>query len=207
MVLGVYKALVPGGLIGRQINTHYFRRLFSLRSLDSAVAIPPHSSCSSRGVSQYAISMSSRGRDQQPGRPPTTVQALIPQGPGQHLINLKVFEIQHPSHPPRISCAILIACASVYDPVAYFEQGEIRVLEAARDGRPIKVPTVHIWGERDALREESKGMSELCEPELATVFVHESGHEVPRLSTKSALAGSVRAVRRGITTAALLEQA
>ena len=56
--------------------------------------------------------------------------------------------IQAPTEAPPFKCAILISCAAVYDPVAYFERGEVRVLDFERDGRPIKIPTVHIWASR-----------------------------------------------------------
>ena len=114
--------------------------------------------------------------------------------------------IQAPSQTPPFKCAILISCAAVYDPVAYFERGEMRILNSRLDGHPIQIPTVHIWGEQDPMRDQSRDLSELCQPSLAAVFVHEGAHEVPRLGASSALAGSVKAVRRGVTLATLLEQ-
>ena len=114
--------------------------------------------------------------------------------------------VQAPSHPPPFKCAIFISCAAVYDPLAYFERGQIRILDSKLDGHPIQIPTVHIWGEQDPMRDQSRGLSELCQPELTAVFVHEGAHEVPRLGARGALAGSVKAVRRGITLAALLGQ-
>ncbi|KAI4246436.1 MAG: hypothetical protein LQ352_006395 [Teloschistes flavicans] len=109
------------------------------------------------------------------------------------------------SDTPSFKCAIFIACPDLYDFSAFMERGEIRRLNAKSDGHPIQIPTVHIWGENDGVHEESRNVSELCEESVATVFVHEGSHEVPKSSGKSMLAGSVKAIRRGITLAALLE--
>ncbi|KAI4096349.1 MAG: hypothetical protein L6R37_006960, partial [Teloschistes peruensis] len=111
--------------------------------------------------------------------------------------------VEHPSATPSFRCAIFIACPNVYDLSAFVERGEFRCLNPKTDGHPIKIPTVHIWGERDWLNEQSQGVSELCEPSMATVFVHDGSHEVPKSSGKSRLAGSVKAMRKGITLAAL----
>ncbi|KAL8626914.1 hypothetical protein Q9189_007395 [Teloschistes chrysophthalmus] len=118
-----------------------------------------------------------------------------------HLVRQSV---EHRSNTPSFRCAIFIACPNVYDLAAFVEHGEFRCLNPKDDGHPIEIPTVHIWGEQDGLSEQSRGVSELCKPSMATVFVHEGSHEVPKSSGKSTLAGSVKAMRRGITLAALV---
>jgi predicted esterase len=99
-------------------------------------------------------------------------------------------------------CAILIAPISVYDPAAYTERGEVRVL-GEEAGPLIHIPTVVMWGERDERKEESRGLVKLCEPSLVEVFVHEGGHEVPGLGVKESIPGAVKVVRRGVSLAAL----
>ncbi|KAL9581645.1 MAG: hypothetical protein Q9212_003777 [Teloschistes hypoglaucus] len=115
--------------------------------------------------------------------------------------------LEQRSDTPSFRCAIFIACPNVYDLSAFVDRGEFRCMNPKDDGHPIQIPTVHIWGEKDGLSEQSRGVSELCEPSMATVFVHEGSHEVPKSSSKITLAGSVKAMRRGIALAALVQRA
>ena len=128
------------------------------------------------------------------------------QGAGLAAMYLARKAIQGPGSTPPLKCAVLISCAAIYDPTAWLEHGQVRVLEPAKDGQLIKIPTVHIWGKEDSVRHESEVVSNLCDQSQATTFVHEGGHEVPRLGTKHAVAGTVKAMRRGITQALLLEK-
>ncbi|KAL8643786.1 MAG: hypothetical protein Q9226_008123 [Calogaya cf. arnoldii] len=102
-----------------------------------------------------------------------------------------------------IKVAILISSAAIYDPVAWLEQGQVRVLNCASDGQPIKIPTAHIWGAKDELRTESEALSDLTDEKLKALYVHTGGHEVPGLSTQGAVQGTVQAVRRAIIMAML----
>lgn len=129
------------------------------------------------------------------------------QGAGLAAMHIVRKAIQAPLQAPPFKCAILVSCNGVYDPVAWLVHGEVRALDPEVDGQLIKIPTVHIWGKQDRLRNESEAVSKLCDKSLATVFVHEGGHEVPRLSARNAIAGSAKAMRRGITQVSFLEQA
>jgi pimeloyl-ACP methyl ester carboxylesterase len=129
------------------------------------------------------------------------------QGAGLAAMHIVRKAIQAPLETPPFRFAILISCNAVYDPVAWLERGQVRTMDPDNDGQPIKIPTVHIWGEQDPLRNESETLSKLCEKSLTTVFVHEGGHEVPKLSAKDAVAKSVKAMRRGITEASFLGNA
>lgn len=44
----------------------------------------------------------------------------------------------------------------------------------------ISVPTLHIIGTQDPFAESSRVMVDFCRPELAQVFLHEGGHELPQ---------------------------
>lgn len=95
-------------------------------------------------------------------------------------------------------CAIFLSGGAPRDPSAYEHRGELRILDPARDGRLIAIPTVHIWGDQDEWKSNSKLMKDMCREENATSFVHEGEHEVPGLGVKGAIIGTVNAMRRGI---------
>jgi len=100
-----------------------------------------------------------------------------------------------------IKCAIFLSSFTVYDPVAFQQQGVIRKLDPMQDGVPIQIPTVHIWGEREGGSEDSERLRDLCNQSLASTFIHEGGHEVPGLGAKGAVTGIVKVVRRGLSKA------
>ncbi|KAI1436833.1 hypothetical protein GGR50DRAFT_174608 [Xylaria sp. CBS 124048] len=60
----------------------------------------------------------------------------------------------------------------------------------------IRIPTAHIWGTNDTVTPTGgKELSEVCDPSLSSVFVHDFGHEVPR---GHALIEAAQMVRRAI---------
>jgi hypothetical protein len=104
---------------------------------------------------------------------------------------------------PPFKCAIFLSSMVVYDASAYEERSEVRVLDPSTDGEPVQIPTVHVWGKGDGRAQDSETLSKLCSRRGATVFVHDGGHEVPGLSIKGAVPGTVKAMRRGIAQALL----
>ncbi|MCJ1437216.1 hypothetical protein MMC27_006602, partial [Xylographa pallens] len=106
------------------------------------------------------------------------------------------------NQPPPFECAIFFSCVSLYDPTAWYERGEVRPLDHTILGPAIAdIPTVHVWGKQDERKGESEGISKLCDSQIATIYVHDGGHEVPGLGVKGDIPGTVRAMRRAITTA------
>lgn len=95
-------------------------------------------------------------------------------------------------------CAIFFSCSGLYDPAALVDQGEARKLDPVAEGEIIRIPTIHIWGQKDLIKEESEILSKLCDKQVRTVFVHEGGHEVPGLGGKGTVIETVKAMRRGI---------
>jgi hypothetical protein len=47
------------------------------------------------------------------------------------------------------------------------------------DNARINISTVHVYGRRDKWRLHSKDLVKLCTKDLATVFEHDGGHEIP----------------------------
>ena len=47
----------------------------------------------------------------------------------------------------------------------------------------LAVPTLHIMGEMDPLREHSKALASLFSDDLSQVVVHSEGHNIPSLRT------------------------
>ncbi|KAL8646418.1 MAG: hypothetical protein Q9226_006865 [Calogaya cf. arnoldii] len=48
----------------------------------------------------------------------------------------------------------------------------------------IQIPTVHIYGRQDKWRLHSKDLVSLCPKNLATVFEHDGGHEIPKSASE-----------------------
>ncbi|RYO85438.1 hypothetical protein DL764_009174 [Monosporascus ibericus] len=101
-------------------------------------------------------------------------------------------------------CAILFSPVQVYDPVAYLERGEVRVLDRLVPAMArFSIPVVIISGEADDRKAECQGLQAICDPALLNFFVHEGGHEVPGIGVQNGIAGTIKAARRGITQAEL----
>ncbi|KAI1214241.1 serine hydrolase FSH [Annulohypoxylon truncatum] len=44
----------------------------------------------------------------------------------------------------------------------------------------IRIPTVHIWGEKDPLFPSSIHLAGLCDPYIRKIYTHSGGHEIPQ---------------------------
>lgn len=97
---------------------------------------------------------------------------------------------------------VLLSASVVHDPVAFEKRGEIKALSSFASGELIQIPTVHIWGGLDAMKEESAVSSKLFSGDLSTVFVHSGAHDIP---AKHDITEAVKAMRRGIFTTQLLK--
>jgi len=116
----------------------------------------------------------------------------------------------YPLEPPLFKCAIFFSPLQVYDPAAYAERGEVKVLgqgqEQEHEGggtaaAAVSIPTAIIYGVSDERKDECVGLQAICDATRLSVFVHEGGHQVPGLGAKDGLLGSVRMARRAITLA------
>lgn len=127
------------------------------------------------------------------------------QGAGLVAMLLVRRQYLHPHQPRLFQCAILFSPGHVFDPVAYVETGEVKVLEGGvPEGQAaLALPVVVIYGEGDELREGCEKFAALCDPAMLEVFVHEGGHEVPGLGAKKGLLGAVKMARRGTIQAEL----
>jgi hypothetical protein len=109
-----------------------------------------------------------------------------------------------PHKPCLFRCAILFSPVQIYDPVAYLERREVRVLEQVPLGvAALPIPVVIIYGEADERKDECLRVQAICDSDLLSVFVHEGGHEIPGVAVKSGIPGAVKVARRGITRAEL----
>jgi len=106
--------------------------------------------------------------------------------------------------PSPFQCAILICPNEVYDPVAWFDSHQILPLDPAVYGRPIRIPTVVIYGEKDPYKDRSERISMVCDLSKLVVYQHPGGHEVPGLGVKESVSQVVKMIRRGITQATLI---
>ncbi|RDL32027.1 Uncharacterized protein BP5553_09429 [Venustampulla echinocandica] len=118
-----------------------------------------------------------------------------------HLIRKRQQDSRGGQAQPPFNCAIFLSSIPAYDAVAFENRGEVRLLEPATDGQPIQIPTVHIWGQQEDSKKDSELLKELCNAQLATIFVHGGGHEVPGLGAKGDVTGAVKAIRRAILKA------
>jgi hypothetical protein len=57
-----------------------------------------------------------------------------------------------------------------------------------------------VWGQEDQWKEESEGVSMLCDPETLCTFIHPGTHEIPGVGVKEALQPVVKLAKRCILT-------
>lgn len=107
----------------------------------------------------------------------------------------------YPTLPPPFKCAIFFSGGIPLDPFA-LERDEIRRLDPRKDGKPLKLPTAHIWGTNDKLYPDTSSvLSQLCEDGLKFEFVHEEGHDIPNARAEGALLGAAKVIRRTVDRA------
>ncbi|GIJ97914.1 hypothetical protein Aspvir_000020 [Aspergillus viridinutans] len=59
--------------------------------------------------------------------------------------------------------------------------------------RRIRIPTVHVIGEKDQYADHGRALVGMCEPRLAHVVTHDGGHQLPRrTSTVAKVAGAIQ---------------
>jgi predicted esterase len=100
-------------------------------------------------------------------------------------------------------CAVFFSTIKVHDPTAFERKGVVMPLIPAEAGQLIRIPTVHIWGEKDPGHRDSEDLKMLCDQQQATAVIHSGGHEVPGLGKSSEVSGIVNAVRRAIFLSSL----
>lgn len=109
-----------------------------------------------------------------------------------------------PDRAPLFRCAILFSPGHVFDPFAWLQNGETKVLDHIPAGMSaLALPIVIMYGKSDALKHHSFQVAALCDPDLLSLHMHEGGHEVPSLSIKGGLLDAVKMARRGIIRAEL----
>ncbi|KAK2612684.1 hypothetical protein QQS21_001301 [Conoideocrella luteorostrata] len=127
------------------------------------------------------------------------------QGAGLAAMLLVRRQLLRPREMPLFRCALFFSPLQVYDPVAYVERNEIKVL----DGNTIKmsslsIPITIIYGEKDNRKMECLNFQRICDPHILSVYVHHGGHEVPGLRVKANdLKETVKMARRCIIRAEL----
>ncbi|CZR69184.1 uncharacterized protein PAC_19084 [Phialocephala subalpina] len=129
------------------------------------------------------------------------------QGAGLVAMHIIYQSLQNPRRNPvpPFKFAIFLSSIPVYDLRGVENGTGIRKLDPALDGHLIRIPTTHIWGEHEVHKADGELLESLCEQKMTATFVHDGGHEVPGLSGKSAVTGTVKAMRRSIFNALLLE--
>ncbi|KAL8639249.1 MAG: hypothetical protein Q9226_008890 [Calogaya cf. arnoldii] len=110
-----------------------------------------------------------------------------------------------PSRPLPFRCAIFFCGGPPFDPQA-LEQDEMRLVDARKTGPILRLPTAHIWARNDTVWPEGGEMlSELCEEKDSNVYMHDEGHSIPGPRAKVAVQGCVRAIRRTIDRAEMMQ--
>lgn len=108
---------------------------------------------------------------------------------------------QCPNQAPPFRVAVFFSGGVPVCPAA-LARDEIELLSFETHGIQIRIPTVHVWGKNDTEYPHfGPVLRELCEPKERSVFVHEGGHQIPRVTDKQGLAGTVKAIKRGLARA------
>ncbi len=107
----------------------------------------------------------------------------------------------HPTSPPPFKCAIFLSGGIPPDPAA-LDNHELRLLDPAKDGKPLKLSTAHIWGANDNLYPGTSAiLSQLCDDEMRCMSIHEGGHDVPNARANEAVLDAAKAIRRTVDRA------
>lgn len=87
----------------------------------------------------------------------------------------------NPFSPPLFHLAVFI-CGSSALKVSETDGVWSRVSpqDLEQQKKRIKIPTVHIIGNKDSAYQESINLRDMCEPRNRLEYFHSSGHEVPR---------------------------
>ena len=82
----------------------------------------------------------------------------------------------------------------------------MKLIDPKVTGPLLKLPTANIWARNDEVWPGSSEMlCELCEEMSKTVYVHDEGHCIPGPRAKDAVQGCVRAIRRVVEQAEILQ--
>ena len=73
-------------------------------------------------------------------------------------------------------------------------------------GPLLELPTANIWGRNDEVWPgSSEVLSELCDERSNQVYIHDEGHSIPGPRAMEAVQGCVRAIRRTIQHAEMMQ--
>lgn len=115
------------------------------------------------------------------------------------------FRLDYPSIPLPFKCAIFFSGGIPVDPQA-LDQGELSHIDPKVAGPLLRLPTANIWGRNDMVwPESSEVLCALCEDLNKNVYIHDEGHDIPGARAKEAVQGSVRAIRRAIDQALMMQ--
>ncbi|ROV86859.1 hypothetical protein VMCG_10814 [Cytospora schulzeri] len=102
---------------------------------------------------------------------------------------------------PIFRCAIFF-CGGIPEVISEGNHAERRTLSFEADGELIDVPTAHIWGANDQLYPTfGVVLSQLCNENKKSVFVHQGGHEIPGPKDPDSLQQAIRVIKRAIERA------
>ncbi|KAI0015456.1 serine hydrolase FSH [Xylariomycetidae sp. FL0641] len=109
-----------------------------------------------------------------------------------------------PQEKSLFKCAILFSPVQVYDPVAFLEKGEVKVLDSdVPTTLRLTIPVAMVYGSNDENRAECEGLKSVFDSRLLSVSVHDGGHEVPGIGARDGLLEGVKMARRAIVQAEL----
>ncbi|KAI4146671.1 MAG: hypothetical protein LQ340_005849 [Diploschistes diacapsis] len=113
------------------------------------------------------------------------------------------FTRQKPGEPLPFRCAIFFAGARPFDVIA-LAKGSMKHVNPAESGPLLCLPTAHVWGRDDPLRDEqSEVLWLLCSEAQRDLHVHEKGHEIPGARAKEDVQRCVRLIHRTIDKASV----
>jgi pimeloyl-ACP methyl ester carboxylesterase len=106
---------------------------------------------------------------------------------------------------PTFKVAIFFSTIGAIDPLRLIDEGVQEWVDSS-DGPQIYIPTAHIWGKNDITwSKASNEVAIICDSDKRITFVHDGGHEIPGSKDRSALYGTVHAIRRTIDLAMLAQ--
>ena len=113
--------------------------------------------------------------------------------------------LDYPSRSLPFRCAIFFCGGIPFDSEA-LKLGDMVLVDPGTTGPILGLSTANIWGRNDIIWPgSSEVLCELCDNEYKNVYIHDEGHSIPGPRAKEAVQGCVRAIRRAILTADLMQ--
>lgn len=102
---------------------------------------------------------------------------------------------------PPFKVAVFFSAGMAADHAA-LHRDEVQVLQSEPGGRRIRIPTAHVYAEKDDVApEQGRLLQGLCDDKIMYAAVHQLGHQIPGVGEKKDLEAAVASIKLAIADA------